>query len=103
MGTDCTMSDEPQDMAEQLDTDMLDDDPVLSDEVPLEVVPDELRAVPFADADVTDESFAERTAQEEPEVWQRRPGHDPADEAGVPNDERLRTVIDVGADDEDGG
>jgi hypothetical protein len=93
------MSDEPQDLAEQLDTDMLDDDPVLSEETPLDVVPDHLRGVPYADADVTDESFAERTAQEEPEVWERRRGDD--DDADIPNDERLQTVIDITADTDD--
>jgi hypothetical protein len=40
---------------------------VNSDEVLADYPPDHLAGVPFADADVTDESFDERTAQEEPE------------------------------------
>ena len=44
-----------------------DDSAVTSDQAEEDYPPDELRGVPFADADVTDESFAERTEQELPE------------------------------------
>jgi hypothetical protein len=54
--------------AEQFDEDVTGlDDPVTSDEVRPDYPPDHLEGVPFADADVTDESFEERTEQEEPE------------------------------------
>lgn len=43
------------------------DEPVTSDEVRPEYPPDHLEGVPFADADVTDESFEDRTAQEQVE------------------------------------
>jgi len=41
--------------------------PVTSDEVRPDYPPDHLEGVPFADADVTDESFEDRLAQEQPE------------------------------------
>ena len=54
--------------AEQLDEEVTGlDEPVTSDEVQLDYPPDHLEGVPFADADVTDESFEERSAQEQPE------------------------------------
>ena len=60
-----------QDGAEQFDEDLLGtDDPVTSDEATSEFPADHWSGVPFADADVTDESFEERTAQEEPEPHQ---------------------------------
>ena len=56
--------------AEQLDEDVTGlDDPVTSDEVRMDYPPDHLEGVPFADADVSDESFADRTEQEEPEQF----------------------------------
>jgi hypothetical protein len=59
--------------AEQLDEDLTGvEEPVTSDEVLVEYPPDHLEGVPFADADVTDESFEERTAQEEPEQLPER-------------------------------
>lgn len=64
------MSDQHDDQsgAEQLDEDVTGlDDPVTSDEVQPDYPPDHLEGVPFADADVTDESFEDRLAQEEPE------------------------------------
>lgn len=70
-----TMSDvnDPQSGAEQLDEDVTGlDDPVTSDEVRAEYPPDHLEGVPFADADVSDESFADRTAQEQPEQFPDR-------------------------------
>jgi hypothetical protein len=65
-----------QDQAEDLDETVegQDDQPVdpSADDVPAEdYPPDRLHGVPFADADVTDESFAERDAQTEPEVWEQ--------------------------------
>ena len=54
--------------AEQLDEEVTGmDDPVTSDEVRPDYPPDHLEGVPFADADVTDESFEDRLAQEQPE------------------------------------
>jgi hypothetical protein len=56
--------------AEQFDEDVTGlDDPVTSDEVAAEYPPDHLEGVPFADADVTDESLEDRLAQEEPEQF----------------------------------
>lgn len=55
--------------AEQLDEDVTGlDEPVTSDEVAVDYPPDHLEGVPFADADVTDESFEARSAQEQPDV-----------------------------------
>src|SRR5687768_1386012 len=34
-------------------------------------IPERPMGIPFADADVTDESVADRAAREEPEVWER--------------------------------
>lgn len=63
------MSDDPQDQAESLDDDMIGgDDPVTSDQVEVEFPPDRPHGIQFADADVTDESFEERSEQEVPEV-----------------------------------
>lgn len=85
------MSDE-QDRAEDVDEEMTGlDDPVTSDEVEVEYPPDRLQGVPYADADVTDESFAERTAQEEPEVWEAQA---PQTDRGGAADEQLEQIID---------
>ena len=40
---------------------------------PLDPIPDEPMGLPFADADVTDESISDRVLREEPEVWEQRP------------------------------
>ena len=57
-----------QTAAEQFDEEVTGaDTAVTSDEVQIAYPPHHLHGVQFADADVTDESFAERTAQEEPE------------------------------------
>ena len=62
------MSDE-QDAAESVDEDMVGGDPVTSDEIgAFGDSPGDPVGLPFADADVTDESFAQRTARELPEV-----------------------------------
>jgi hypothetical protein len=59
-----------QSSAEQLDEDVTGlDDPVTSDEVRAEYPPDRLEGVPFADADVSDESFADRSKQEQLEQF----------------------------------
>lgn len=61
-----------QSVAEQLDDEVTGSDaPVTSDETHVDYPPDHLSGVPFADADITDESLAERVAQEQPEVWER--------------------------------
>jgi hypothetical protein len=57
-----------QTAAEQFDEEVTaSEDPVTSDEVRTDYPSERLHGVPFADADVTDESFEERSAQEEPE------------------------------------
>ena len=62
------MGDE-QDVAESVDEEMVGTDAVTSDEVgAFDDAPDRPVGLPFADADVTDESFAERTAREIPDV-----------------------------------
>ncbi|MEO7370756.1 MAG: hypothetical protein ABI949_15010 [Ilumatobacteraceae bacterium] len=62
------MSDE-QSGAESVDEDMVGTDAVTSDEVgAFGDAPDQPVGLPFADADVTDESFAERVGREVPEV-----------------------------------
>lgn len=69
-GTDVVVSDEidPQDLAENFDEDLIGaGGRVLSDEARVEFPPDRLHGVPFSDSDVTDESVADRLAQEEPE------------------------------------
>jgi hypothetical protein len=62
------MGDE-QDAAETVDEEMVGTDPVTSDEVgAFDDAPDRPVGLPFADADVTDESLAERAARETPEL-----------------------------------
>jgi hypothetical protein len=62
------MGDE-QDVAESVDEEMVGGDAVTSDEVgAFGDAPDRPVGLPFADADVTDESLAERAAREIPEV-----------------------------------
>ncbi len=62
------MSDE-QDVAESVDEEMVGTDAVTSDEVgAFDDAPDRPVGLPFADADVTDESLAERAAREVPEL-----------------------------------
>jgi hypothetical protein len=62
------MGDE-QDVAESVDEEMVGVDAVTSDEVgAFDDAPDRPVGLPFADADVTDESLAERAAREIPEV-----------------------------------
>jgi hypothetical protein len=68
MEVQCAMSNDPQDAAESLDDDAIGADAVTSDQVGFDFPPDRTHGVQFADADVTDESFAERSSQEEPEV-----------------------------------
>ncbi len=63
--------DDTQAGAEGIDEEVTGTDPVTSDEAGIEAAPDRPHGIQFADADVTDESFAERTEQEEPEVWER--------------------------------
>ena len=102
-----TMSDDAQDEAEQFDEDLLGADPladagaVTSDEAAVEVPPDHPLGIPFADADVTDESLADRVAQEEPEVWEQplhgfdeEAARDPYRDAEAA-DERLEQVIEL--------
>jgi hypothetical protein len=62
------MSDE-QDVAESVDEEMVGADAVTSDQVgAFDDAPDRPVGIPFADADVTDESLAERAAREIPDV-----------------------------------
>ncbi len=67
------MGDE-QDVAESVDEEVLGTDAVTNDEVgAFDDAPDRPVGLPFADADVTDESFAQRTAREEPELLEDDP------------------------------
>jgi hypothetical protein len=43
---------------------------ILSDETVIDFPPDRPLGIEHADADVTDESFEQRVAQEEPDVWE---------------------------------
>ena len=106
LGSDGAMSDDPQDTAEQFDEDLLgadelaDGNAVTSDEAAVEDPPDQPVGVPFADADVTDESVSDRADREEPEVWERPiRGYDDQDDTpyvdGDGADEQLETIIDV--------
>ena len=62
------MSDE-QDNAESVDEEMVGTDAVTSDEVgSFDDGPDEPVGLPFADADVSDESFADRADREIPDL-----------------------------------
>jgi hypothetical protein len=62
------MGDE-QDVAESVDEEMVGTDAVTSDEVgAFDDAPDRPVGLPFANADVTDESLAERVARETPDV-----------------------------------
>jgi hypothetical protein len=68
MGYSCGMSDE-QDAAESFDEEMVGTDAVTSDEIgSFDDAPDLPVGLPFADADVSDESLAERVARENPDV-----------------------------------
>lgn len=83
--------------AEQFDEDLVGgDDPVTSDEASVDFPPDRPVGLPFADADVTDESLAERHAREEPEVWEG--GGRPASTGDGAADEQLETIIDPNTD-----
>ncbi len=62
------MGDE-QDVAESVDEEMVGTEAVTSDEVgTFGDAPDRPVGLPFADADVTDESFAERVARGTPDI-----------------------------------
>ena len=63
------MSDDSQDRAESFDEEMIGgDSAITSDQVEVDFPPEQPHGIQFADADVTDESFEERSAQEQPEV-----------------------------------
>lgn len=80
-----------QDGAEAFDEALLGRDGTgLSDEAAIDIDADEPIGLPYADADVTDESFAERAARTEPEVWEERP----ATSVGGAADERLEQILD---------
>jgi len=85
--------------AEQVDEDLVGrSDAITSDEADLDGAdfpPDRPLGVPFADADVTDESLAERHAREEPEVWEAGPNRRAGSGAA---DEQLEQIIDLEAD-----
>lgn len=82
------MSDDSQDRAESFDEDMIGgDDPVTSDQVEVDFPSERPHGIQFADADVTDESFAERSAQEQPEVSSTSSA---ADELSTPGEEDIR-------------
>jgi hypothetical protein len=89
------MSDDPQDQAESVDEDLIggEENAVTSDEVEADFPPDRPQGILFADADVTDESVADRALQEEPEVWERGEPADPDSDTAA--DERLEQIIDL--------
>jgi hypothetical protein len=88
------MSDDPQDTAEDFDEDVTGrDDPVLSEEASTEFPPEQPLGIPFADADVTDESFAERQRQQQPDVWERGAVTERDDDSAA--DEQLDTIVEV--------
>ena len=71
-------SDDDQAGAEQLDDDVTGGGGLVnSDESRVDFPPERLHGVPFADADVTDESLEDRLAQEEPEEVPDPSGPDP--------------------------
>jgi hypothetical protein len=60
---------DPQDHAENFDDEAIGStERLLSDEAEVEYPPERPHGFPFADSDVTDESFAEREEQQEPEI-----------------------------------
>ena len=68
------MSGDPQDQAESFDEDLIgrgEENAVTSEDVEVDFPPDEPHGILFADADVTDESVADRLLQEEPDVWEQ--------------------------------
>jgi hypothetical protein len=71
LGVRQTMSVDEQDEAEATDDEMIDGDDPASAHEAIQFPPDHPRALPFADADITDESFGERTDQLLPEVSER--------------------------------
>ena len=91
-----------QDEAEQFDEDATGmEDPILSDEFETDRAsfpPDELQGVPFADADVTDESFAERTAAEIPDEGLGILRIEPTDDASAAADEQLEQIVEIPPD-----
>ena len=80
------MSNDEQDVAEAFDEDMIGGtDADTSDQIDYDAYPpDRPHGIQFADADVSDESVADRAAQEEPEVW----------ETGVANAESIANAVD---------
>jgi len=85
-----------QNRAERVDEDVVGSDPVTSDEVQVDYPPDRLQGVPFSDADVTDESLAERVEREEPEVWEGATHEEPVGIIEGPGaDERLEQIIEI--------
>ncbi len=63
------MTFDPQDVAERLDDDAISGDDVApADQSEVLTPPERTYGIQFADADVSDESFADRCAQEEPEL-----------------------------------
>ena len=66
-------SGDPQDNAEAFDEEQaFGAEQATSDMTqPLDPIPDQPMGLPFADADVTDESISDRVLREEPEVWER--------------------------------
>jgi len=92
------MSDE-QDVAEGLDEEMVGTDPATSDEEgAFGDAPDRPVGLPFADADVTDESLAERVARENPDFGEQGEGPAVADDSLVIVDTDLVERIDAEGD-----
>lgn len=73
-----------QDTAEGFDEEMVGTDRMLPDDPSTDFPPERPRGVPFADADITDESVADRAAQENPDVWAAHTDDEQPDEERTP-------------------
>jgi hypothetical protein len=65
------MSRDEQDDAEAMDEEMVDGDDPTSEHEAIQSILESPRALPFADADITDESLSDRIEQEDREVSAR--------------------------------
>lgn len=104
--SDQGISDDGQDLAEQFDEDVVGANTVGTEDAPIDFPPDRPMGLPFADADVTDESLADRVAREEPEVWERDAMGGGAELGSdgelAAADERLEQIVELGVTDSDG-
>jgi hypothetical protein len=88
------MSTDAQDNAEATDEEMIDGDEPTSSHEAVMFPPDHPRAVPFADADVSDESVADRAEQETPEISEQDINENDAADTGPQTDtEAIQSYI----------